>query len=214
MNNLPEIMSVNDAARFLRCSVDDIMGFYKSGELSGVDFGGTFCFKSSDIIRLKSRSGGVFKSPSVHCPLKQVLKEDKVLFLESATKRDILLRMVDLLAESPEVPDRDELEKGIFNREKLMSTGMGLGIAIPHIRLPSVKGVCMAAALVKNGVPDYETLDDIPVKLVFMIVARPDQHAEHLKIVSQLSLKLKEEEKREAVFAVSTPKEFILKITE
>ncbi|MEG2076843.1 MAG: PTS sugar transporter subunit IIA, partial [Victivallaceae bacterium] len=72
-----------------------------------------------------------------------------------------------------------------------MSTGIGFGLAIPHVRLASIKNICMAAAVVRNGVSDYETIDNEKVKLIFMIIAGENQHSSHLKLLSQLSAKLK-----------------------
>ena len=126
-----------------------------------------------------------------------VLVPQRVLILESKTKRDALLALTDCLGTAPEVEDRDALAQGIFYREELMSTG----IAVPHVRLASVTGPVMCAGLCRNPITDYQSLDGIPVHLIFMIAAGQNQHAEHLKLLSFLSLKLKCEKLRNALIS-------------
>ena len=126
-----------------------------------------------------------------------VLVPQRVLILESKTKRDALLALTDCLG----TEDRDALAQGIFYREELMSTGIGMGIAVPHVRLASVTGPVMCAGLCRNPITDYQSLDGIPVHLIFMIAAGQNQHAEHLKLLSFLSLKLKCEKLRNALIS-------------
>jgi PTS system nitrogen regulatory IIA component len=131
--------------------------------------------------------------------LAHVLVPQRVLILDSKTKRDTLMALADCLGTAPEVKDRDALVQGIFYREELMSTGIGMGIAVPHVRLASVTGPVMCAGLCRNPITDYQSLDGIPVHLIFMIAAGQNQHAEHLKLLSSLSLKLKCEKLRNSL---------------
>ena len=133
--------------------------------------------------------------------LAHVLVPQRVLILDSKTKRDALLVLTDCLGTAPEIEDRDALTQGIFYREELMSTGIGMGIAVPHVRLASVTGPVMCAGLCRNPITDYQSLDGIPVHLIFMIAAGQNQHAEHLKLLSSLSLKLKCEKLRNALIS-------------
>ena len=130
-----------------------------------------------------------------------VLVPQRVLILDSKTKRDALLALTDCLGTAPEVEDRDALVQGIFYREELMSTGIGMGIAVPHVRLASVTSPVMCAGLCRNPITDYQSLDGIPVHLIFMIATGQNQHAEHLKLLSSLSLKLKCEKLRNALIS-------------
>ena len=134
--------------------------------------------------------------------LQNVLVPQRILILDSKTKREALLALTDCLGTTPEVKDRDALAQGIFYREELMSTGIGMGIAVPHVRLASVTGPVMCAGLCRNPITDYQSLDGIPVHLIFMIAAGQNQHAEHLKLLSFLSLKLKCEKLRNALISV------------
>ncbi len=211
MNNLPKIMTLEEASKYLKQPESSLIEFHKNGSLASIKFGDVYCFKSEDIkkIALKNSKQTKTTSETTGVLLKYFLKPENIIFRDVADKKLILQELVKVISKMPESGDMKSLKTGIFNREALMSTGMGLGIAIPHVRLPSVKNVAMAAAVVHDGVKNYGTLDKIPVNLIFMIIARPDQHAEHLKIVSQLSLKLKDKNTRDALADTSTPDDFL-----
>ena len=131
--------------------------------------------------------------------LASILALPRVVVLESASKREVLDILIDKLAETDFVKSKADLQAGIYEREELMSTGIGLNLGIPHVRMKSIKDLVLAVALVKNGVDDYESLGSSKVKLIFMIVARDDQHAAHLKLLSHLSNNLKADEVRETL---------------
>lgn len=140
--------------------------------------------------------------------LADILVPERVLILDSKTKRDALLVLTDCLGTAPGVGDRDALAEGIFYREELMSTGIGMGIAVPHVRLASVRSPVMCAGLSRNPITDYQSLDGIPVHLLFMIAAGQNQHAEYLKLLSSLSLKLKCEKLRNALISAPDTETF------
>ena len=89
-----------------------------------------------------------------------------------------------------------------------MSTGIGLGVAIPHVRLPSLNKTIMSAALIKSGLYDYNSLDGQPVQLVFMIAAGHHQHAEYLRLLSSLAKLVKEENVRQQLVSSISPEDF------
>lgn len=126
-------------------------------------------------------------------PLIDVIDKKRILFLNCDTKEKALNTLIDNLSNASEIIDKEELSKGIFHREELMSTGIGLGIAVPHVRLTSVKDIIMSVGICRNSISDYETLDGLPVNFIFMIVAGKEQHEKHLKLLSTISSILKEE---------------------
>jgi PTS system nitrogen regulatory IIA component len=130
-----------------------------------------------------------------------VLTPQRVLILESATKSEALRALADSLGTAPQIQDRDALLQGILYREELMSTGIGMGIAVPHVRLASVTGPVMSAGICRKPLADYESLDGVPIRLIFMIAAGQHQHAEYLRLLSSLSLKFKSEKLREALIS-------------
>ncbi|MBN2641773.1 MAG: PTS sugar transporter subunit IIA [Victivallales bacterium] len=208
MNN--DILTIEEVAEYLRVSERTVYDWAQKGEIPCGKLGTTWRFKRSEIENwIDSRLSGS-KSMGNFVPLflNSVLKKENIIFTEKASKDGILQELIDLLAESPLVKSKKDLQEGIFHREQLMSTGIGMGIGIPHIRLNSVKDVILGAALVRDGVDDYESLDSQPVKLIFMIVARQDQHDQHLKLLGQISSRLKEADAREALIACDTPGQF------
>lgn len=135
------------------------------------------------------------------------LTPDRCIVLERADKNRTLDALIDLLVPSALPGGKAVLSEAIHAREKLLSTGIGLGIAIPHVRLPAAADLFAGAALVREGIPDYESMDSAPVQLVVMIVARSDQHELYLRLLSRLSSSLKDEAFREKVFHCAGPRE-------
>jgi len=140
--------------------------------------------------------------------LTRVLAPERVLILESGTKKEALHTLADCLGTAPQIRDHDALVRAIFYREELMSTGIGMGIAIPHVRLASVTGPVMSAALCRNPIADYESLDGAPIRLIFMIAAGQHQHAEHLRLLSSLCSRFKSEKLRNALMSAADTSTF------
>ncbi len=120
-------------------------------------------------------------------------------------KADALNALVDRLAEMPEVRDPAEFRSEIFRREGLMSTGVGLGVAVPHVRLASVSDLVVAVGKSDEGVADYESLDGKPVRLIVMVGAAEEQHAHYLRILATIGARVKNEGLREKLFAARGP---------
>lgn len=140
--------------------------------------------------------------------LSDVLTLDRVSVLPSMDKTKALKTMIAQLSEPPQVQDPEALEEGIFHRETLMSTGIGLGIGVPHVRLSSVKSPVMAAALFQGPVLEYESLDGQDVRMIFMIAAGKDQHTEHLRLLSFISSRLRDQVLRESLMNASNAEVF------
>ena len=132
-------------------------------------------------------------------PLKDYLAEDCVCFLSGTTKAEALSQLVHLLVERDAGVDRRELARAISRREKLMSTGIGLGIAVPHVRLPEVPRPILAVGLHRDGIPDYESLDGKPVHIVVMIAAGKGQHVAYIQLLAEITRILKNEGIRERI---------------
>jgi len=128
--------------------------------------------------------------------ISRVLDPGHILMLDCRTKRAVFERMIECLSISPVVGDGEELSEAIFYREALMSTGIGLGIGVPHVRLESVEKPIMCVAVCHNAIADYESLDGEAVRLVFMIAAGKGQHVEHIRLLASISSRLKDEELR------------------
>jgi PTS system nitrogen regulatory IIA component len=139
--------------------------------------------------------------------LSECLVPERVVVLASKTKRGVLAELVKALAESASVPEAGELEEAIWRRERLMSTGIGLGLAVPHVRLDGVERPAAAIGVQPEGVADYESLDDQPVTIIVMIVAGSGQHSEYIRLLAQVTERLKAEDVRRAVLAATDPED-------
>lgn len=124
--------------------------------------------------------------------IRQVLTSERVVCLTERNKAAALEAMIELLATSPSIESKDKLVKAVFQREALMSTGIGLGLAVPHVRIDSVRDVVMAVGISRDGISDYASLDDKPVQLIFLIAAPEGQHAAYLRLLSTISLRTKQ----------------------
>ncbi len=194
------MMTIEEVAKFLKVSARTVEDWANNGELAGAKLEDSWRFRRSDVDKF-------FKSKMVAVPHKDVsdlkldtlLVKERIVILEKSSKKELFDSMINILSATPYVKNASELHNAIYEREELMSTGIGLNLGIPHVRIKSVKDMAVALALVKDGIEDYESLDSEPVKLVFMIIAREDQHAQHLKFLSQLSSVLKNDDFRNAL---------------
>ncbi len=114
-----------------------------------------------------------------------------IVMLSETTKTEALLRLANTAATAGHITDREQLIKDIFYREQLMSTGIGLGIAIPHVRFPEVNPPVIVVGVQPAGIADYPSIDDQPVKIVIMILVGINQHKEHIRLLSQIVAFLK-----------------------
>ena len=132
---------------------------------------------------------------------------DKRVFIQKGrqSKSDVLKLLIDSLAEVEGMIQREDLEWGVLHRESIMSTGIGNGIAVPHVRSESIERACMALAIVPDGVYDYQAPDMKPVQLVFLIAAGGTQRAKHLKILSAIGSLFYDGRLKAAFIASSDP---------
>ena len=131
---------------------------------------------------------------------------ERIIKLKSTEKKEALKELIKVITTSEKVTDPKIFEKEIFKREKLMSTGIGYGIAIPHIRHKSVKDFVIAVGISKQGVK-YQSIDDEPVHIIFMIGASDKQDKDYIKLLSKLVLRLKDKEFKEQLINAETPQE-------
>ena len=129
------------------------------------------------------------------------MKRDRVVDLKATTKGEVLSEMVHVMSKSlgGTIPP-DALLKAILDRESKISTGVGVGIAIPHARLASVQEFTVAIGRCKTGVA-YEALDEGPVTLIFMIVSPAQQYALYLNLHAKIALLMSNEEFRNKLIA-------------
>ena len=135
------------------------------------------------------------------------LTPDRIVFLSGATKRDAITELIDLLGQSTAVEDRYELQRAIWRREEMMSTGIGMGVGVPHVRLSSVRAMVMTLGVHREGLRDYVSVDDAPVHIIALIAARDDQHTDYIRLLAQVVEVLKRPQAREAILNGKTQEE-------
>lgn len=107
-------------------------------------------------------------------------------------KKDVLEKMVDLMAKSGRIKDIDTYREGVYAREEEGTTGIGEGIAIPHCKSEAVNSPGLAAMVLQEGV-EFDALDDEKVNLIFLIAAPDTEDNVHLDVLSRLSVLLMDE---------------------
>ncbi len=125
-----------------------------------------------------------------------------------SSKAEAIDYMTRLMEKSGNLNDREAYKKGVLAREEEGTTGIGDGIAIPHSKCAAVKHAGLAAMVVKGGV-DYESLDDEPADLIFMIAAPETGANVHLEALAKLSTILMDTEFKEALVKAETAEQFI-----
>ena len=137
--------------------------------------------------------------------IKPLLNIKLITFSDLKKKAENLELLVRLIKNENLVEDIAALKQSIFSREKLMSTGIGLGIAIPHVRIKGVDNIIIAIAINKDGIKDYESLDGSPVRMVIMIIAGEEQHRDYLMLLSQIVKILKKNSEPQRVRKFKRP---------
>jgi PTS system nitrogen regulatory IIA component len=209
-----DILTVEEVAGLLKVSERTVYDWAQKGKIPCGKLGSTWRFKRDEIEKwVDSKLTKSAKASPEVMQIKSVLSEDNVLFIDSPTKEDALNLLIDKISQGLSAGDKKEITEGIFHREELMSTGIGLGIAVPHVRLSSLDNISMVAALHKSGIEDYGSIDGKGVNFIFMIVAGKDQHSEHIKLLSAISRTLKDETLRTELFNAESTTEFYNLIT-
>ena len=196
-----EIMTIQEVAEYLRVSERTIYDWASKGQIPCGKLGSIWRFKRSEIERWVDKRLGIEKAPSKPPSIfiKDLLSPERILLFDTTSKKEALTYLIDSLADTPEVKNKNNLNEEIFRRESLMSTGIGMGIGIPHVRLESVEDILMAVGISKSAIEDYESLDGKPVRMIFMVAAGKDQHTEHIKAIAAISSKLKDEHLRKSL---------------
>ena len=125
-----------------------------------------------------------------------------------ARKTEALNQCIDLMAKSGKIADVETYRKGVFAREEEGTTGIGMGIAIPHCKSDAVTKAGLAAMVVKDGV-DFESLDGTPAKIIFLIAAPNTEDNVHLQVLSKLSVMLMDEQFTNSLINAGSVDEFL-----
>ena len=125
-----------------------------------------------------------------------------------AGKTEALNQCIDLMAKSGKIADVEKYRKGVFAREEEGTTGIGMGIAIPHCKSDAVIKAGLAAMVVKDGV-EFDSLDGTPAKIIFLIAAPNTEDNVHLQVLSKLSVMLMDEQFTNSLINAGSVDEFL-----
>ena len=106
--------------------------------------------------------------------LENIIPPERVVLLKAVTKDEALQELAAVISRAPEVADGRRLLRAILEREQIMSTGIGLGIAIPHAKIPEVRDFVVGLGKSDAGL-EFNSLDGKPVHFVVMIAGPEDQ---------------------------------------
>ena len=204
-----DILTIEEVARYLRVSERTVYDWAKKGEIPAGKIGTVWRFKKTEIEKwVNSRLTAQNLEPQFDAiQVESIVSPDRVVFLNYSSKRDALMALAENLANAPQVKNREELAGEIIKREDLMSTAIGRGIAIPHVRLASVTDLVVSVGISRVNIVDFQALDDEPVRLLLMIAASYNQHAYYLQTLSFFSARLKNANLRNALLRAETVQE-------
>ena len=126
--------------------------------------------------------------------------------LQSVDKQDVINELVDALAASGQVSDTESLKSAVWTREQTRTTGIGHGLAIPHGKCSTMKG--LAIAIGKPAQPiDFEAIDSQPVQLIVLLASPPDKTSDHIQALAQISRMINDSAFRESIYQSNSSEE-------
>ena len=139
--------------------------------------------------------------------LTDILSENRIKIpLANTNKEKIIEEMVEVIAASIKLENKAEILKAVLDREAVMSTGVGDEVAIPHGKSESLNEITAALGITKDPI-DFNSLDDKPVRLVWLLIGPQDKTGPHLKALSRISRLMHKKEFRERLIQTVAPKD-------
>lgn len=135
------------------------------------------------------------------------ISKEGIIFLDSEDKFEVLHKLIECAKNNPLVKNFDVYKKEVVDREKIIPTAVGKGIAIPHAKTDVVEDFFITIGIDKKGI-DWKALDGDPVNLIFL-VSGPEEHKKYLQIISKLVLCVKNKKRLKAIINSSNVEEVI-----
>lgn len=189
-----DLMTLEEAARYIHVAGQTIAQWVQQGEMPGEkhEEGWQFNRKEIDVWVEARRRRGV-KSALSFSGIERIVDRSRIHLIDVTKKSEALQLLIDSIMTVPGLKNRDEFEAAVLHREELMSTGIGLGVAVPHVRLGALTSLHVAIGISKHAIYDWESLDSQPVRIVVMVAAGKGQHQEYIRLLAYLSSILKNE---------------------
>lgn len=136
-----------------------------------------------------------------------ILKQEKIIpSMKGKDKNEIINELIDVFKEDERVVNIESMRDAVHEREKIMSTGVGKGFAIPHAKTNSVNDIVAAFGKLDEPI-DFQALDGQPVNLIFLLVGKENLVGPHIKLLSRISRMMNKEEFRESLLKAQTAEE-------
>jgi PTS system nitrogen regulatory IIA component len=140
-----------------------------------------------------------------------LLEESYICFLQSKNRNDAILEMIDSLDKKNVFKDKTKFFQAIIDREKIISTGIGMGVAIPHAKINDLDNFFISIGIIKGNGLDWKSIDKNPVRIIFMIGGPESKQDEYLQLLSKLTIAIRDVNLRKNLLRFES-KEDILKL--
>lgn len=141
--------------------------------------------------------------------LYELLDSDSIVMsLKSQTKDDVLEEMVDVLDSTGKIASKDTVLNAIVDRERIMTTGIGNGVAVPHCKTSAVDRLVAALGISREGI-DFQSPDGQPAHLIFILVAEENNPGPHVRALARLAKLLSSKAVRDALLMARSPENLL-----
>ena len=139
-------------------------------------------------------------------PMKIVnyLDDRLITFLDVETRDEAIDQLIDSVHRIGSIPNDQTFRKAVLHREQLVTTGIGMGVAIPHAKLGDLDDFFIAIGIQRKKGIDWNALDKAPVRLIFLIGGPDHRQSEYLQILSHLTMAIKDVERRKELLVAQT----------
>jgi PTS system nitrogen regulatory IIA component len=197
------ILTISEAAEYLRVSERTIYDWAQKGEIPAGKIGTVWHFKKESIDRWSNERYSTSKKIKKRFTMRmdEIIFRERILFINAEDAHNALAVISNNLCAAPQINDHEELRCAAQRREMLIKASVGGGVAIPRVRLPSVSGIAVSAGVSRAPVPGFLPLDGEPVRLVILVAAGYTQYASYLQTIAFINARLKSGKLRNAIIA-------------
>jgi nitrogen PTS system EIIA component len=130
-----------------------------------------------------------------------------IAFLKNSSRNEALQALIELLYKEGKIKNEKAFYKAILDREKLSSTGIGMGVALPHAQREDLDNFFIAIGIQEEKGIEWQALDKLSVRLIFLIGGPTNKQSEYLQLLSQLTRLLKDDEMRKSLIHAKSKEE-------
>ncbi|MDR1256250.1 MAG: helix-turn-helix domain-containing protein [Spirochaetaceae bacterium] len=187
------IFTIDEAAKYLNVSVRTIYDWTQRGEIPAGKIGNIWHFKRESIDRWMHDRMSASNSSKKRFVMNTdaIILRERIALLKPDDKDTALAVLLDTLRNSPQVGDHAELSRAALAPKTLAGAAMGAGVAIPHVRLPSITNIAVSIGVSRTPVSGFLPLDGEPVRLVIMVAAGSSQSAVYMQTISYFNARLR-----------------------